>query len=285
MTENNIILNRFFTQRIFSNLLDNKSTSIYNNCVEKYVNLELRTEISNKDIISEVYNYMNKEYRNEYFYKNTLLNKLLLGRHSLNTTTALSEVPINRSKADFVLINGKAIVYEIKTELDTFDRLFSQLADYYKAFDHVSVVTSENNYAKVMDLLKDTNVGISILTRRNTISLRKEPVQDRGKLDFITMFKVLRRVEYEEIIMDYYGELPETNQFSYYKECFKYFKQIPINHSYEAMLVILKKRARVQIDAYDDIVPYELKSLAYFSKYTKEDYTKLDSFLKHNWEE
>lgn len=228
---------------------------------------------------------MNKEYRNEYFYKNTLLNKLLLGRHSLNTTTALSEVPINRSKADFVLINGKAIVYEIKTELDTFDRLFSQLADYYKAFDHVSVVTSENNYAKVMDLLKDTNVGISILTRRNTISLRKEPVQDRGKLDFITMFKVLRRVEYEEIIMDYYGELPETNQFSYYKECFKYFKQIPINHSYEAMLVILKKRARVQIDAYDDIVPYELKSLAYFSKYTKEDYTKLDSFLKHNWEE
>lgn len=50
---------------------------------------------------------MNKNHRNEYFYKNTLLNKLLLGVHKPTTTVALTEIPIAKSKADFVLINGK----------------------------------------------------------------------------------------------------------------------------------------------------------------------------------
>ncbi|MBU5889902.1 sce7726 family protein, partial [Vibrio cholerae O1] len=77
--------------------------------------------------------------RNEYFYKNTLLNKLLLGKHSLNTTTAITEIPINKSKADFILINGKAVVYEIKTGLDSFERLESQIEDYFKAFVNVYV--------------------------------------------------------------------------------------------------------------------------------------------------
>ena len=74
------------------------------------------------NIFEILYDRLKKEYRNEYFYKNTLLNKLLLGVHSTNTTTALAELPIGKAKADFVLINGKAVVYEIKTELDNFER-------------------------------------------------------------------------------------------------------------------------------------------------------------------
>ncbi len=63
--------------------------------------------------MKSLYNYL-KVYRNEYFYKNTILNKLLLGRHSINTTTALSEMPIGKSIADFILLNGKGVVDEIK---------------------------------------------------------------------------------------------------------------------------------------------------------------------------
>lgn len=46
-----------------------------------------------------------------------------------NTTTALTEIAIAKSKADFVLINGKAVVYEIKTELDNLERLSAQVDD------------------------------------------------------------------------------------------------------------------------------------------------------------
>ena len=83
-----------------------------------------------------------------------MLNKLLLGRHSINTTTALTQIPINKSKADFILINGKAVVYEIKTELDNFERLKNQINDYYKAFSHVCVVTCEEYYKKLIKILK-----------------------------------------------------------------------------------------------------------------------------------
>ena len=134
MKENNIILNRLFTQNVFFDMVSANNT-IYETVIQRFVN-----DPENKDneaLISEVYKFMSKSYRNEYFYQNTLLNKLLLGKHSINTTTALTQVPICKSKADFILINGKAVVYEIKTELDTFDRLNNQLRDYFKAFNYV----------------------------------------------------------------------------------------------------------------------------------------------------
>ncbi len=60
---------------------------------------------------------LSQSYRNEYFYKNTLLNKLLLGVHSINTT-ALTEVPVKY--ANQILFNKwKSCKHEIKTELDT----------------------------------------------------------------------------------------------------------------------------------------------------------------------
>lgn len=115
MAKNNTILNRFFTQNTFSDLIHFKDTSIYDAVIKRYINDP--EDKSNEMLISEIYSYMSDEYRNEYFYQNTLLNKLLLGKHSVNTTTALTQIPISKSKADFILINGKAVVYEIKTAL------------------------------------------------------------------------------------------------------------------------------------------------------------------------
>ncbi|RHW38153.1 hypothetical protein D1B31_15380 [Neobacillus notoginsengisoli] len=278
---NNIILNRFFTHNIFMDLINGKGNSLYNTCINRYLNNGV-SSINNEHLITKVYKYISKEYRNEYFFKNTLLNKLLLGRHSLNTTTALTEIPINKSKADFILINGKAIVYEIKTGLDTLDRLESQINDYYKAFNHVSVISCESNYDKLMEMFKDTNVGISILTEKNTISLRKKPVEDNTKLDYSVMFKILRKSEFENIILSYYGSLPVTTQVAYYKECFKFFAAIDKKEVYKFFITELKKRTITEKEEYKN-VPYELKFLVYFSKFKKGDYIKLNKFLERKW--
>ncbi|WP_273853116.1 sce7726 family protein [Guptibacillus spartinae] len=277
---NNMLLNRLFTRNIFMDLINENDNSLYSTCVERYVNNITSTK--NRALISEIYNYLKKEYRNEYYYKNTLLNKLLLGRHSLNTTTALSEIPINKSKADFVLINGKATVYEIKTELDTFDRLDSQLHDYYKAFNNVCVVTSESNYQKAKRMLEDTNVGICILTDRNTISTRQKPQEDNSKLDHTVLFKVLRKYEFENILLSHYGKLPVTSQVKYYKTCYKMFASIEIDLAYRYVIQQLKQRGFIEIDEYKS-VPYELKFMVYFSKYRKNDYLKLNNFLIKHW--
>ena len=123
------ILNKIFSRSTFRNCFDNGYDKTYSQVVRRYV--DNGTGKQNSELISQIYNVLREGYRNEYYYKNTLLNKLLLGIHSVNTTTALTEIPIAKSKADFVLINGKAVVYEIKTELDNFDRLENQINDYY----------------------------------------------------------------------------------------------------------------------------------------------------------
>lgn len=279
-TSNNSILGRLFTQSIFMDLINGQEISVYDTCVHRYLyNLNNK---NNEQLISKLYKYMEKKYRNEYFYKNTLLNKLLLGRHSLNTTTALSELPINKSKADFILINGKAVVYEIKTELDTFDRLNSQISDYYKAFNHLCVVTCESNYNKLQEILKDSNVGICVLTNRNTISTRKEPIEDNTNLDHSILFKILRKKEFECILLNYYGQLPQASQVKYYRECFQLFSEIDIHLAYKYFLEQLKRRANIEKEEFKKI-PYELRFLIYISGYRKNDYLKLFQFLNTTW--
>lgn len=280
MEANNMVLNRFFVRSTFSDLINSNENAIYYSTVKRY--LDDSESKQNRALISEIYGIIKKDYRNEYFYKNTLLNKLLLGKHSLTTTTALTEVPVKKAKADFVLINGKAVVYEIKTELDTFDRLDNQLNNYYKAFNNVCVVTCESNYERIEAILKNTDVGICILTDKNRISTRKEPVSNNTRLEYDTMFKILRKNEFEDILLDYYGELPITTQVNYYSECFSRFQSIQIDMVYQYMLRELKKRNRIVIEDYQR-VPYELKFLIYFSKFKKDDYFKLNKFLDNKF--
>lgn len=276
MNSNHLVLNRIFTQNTFTDLLRDQFNSAYYEVINRYV--EDNEIKSNRILISEIYQIMTRNYRNEYVYKNTLLNKLLIAKHSLKTTTALTEIPIGRSKADFILINGNAVVYEIKTELDSFDRLENQLSNYYRAFDHVCVVTCEDNFMKLADLLGDSPVGIYILTKRNSLSLRKEPSRNKSNLDAKIMFKILRKTEFEDIIKSHYGELPKVSQVNYYNQCYKLFKDIDVETAYDYMLKELKKRTTIEIEEYNNI-PYELKFLAYFGKYKKHDYQRLNAFL------
>ena len=161
---NSILLNRFFTRNTFKQVIDDGESPAYIAAIRRYI--VDPAEKTNGECISEIYQYLKKEYQNEYFYKNTLLNKLLLGIHSPRTTTALTEVPVGNSKADFILLNGKAVVYEIKTALDNFDRLDGQIEDYYKAFSRVVVVTSEKNFDSVQQKLQNSPTGICLLTKK-----------------------------------------------------------------------------------------------------------------------
>lgn len=276
MIGSNLVLNRLFTQYVFSDLIKNYHNNIYHTVVRKFVSND--TADKNGSLIYKIYKYMSKYYRNEYFYQNTILNKLLLGRHSLKTTTALTQIPINKSKADFILINGKAVVYEIKTELDSFDRLKNQIADYYKAFSYVCVVTCERNYEKINTLLSDSPVGICILTDNNTLSFRKEPKEYEEELNHNVIFKILHKSEFENVIKEFYGKLPKTTQVFYYGECFNSFSRIPISVAYKLSLRQLKNRNKVINDKFEE-VPYELRSLMYFYNATASDYARLERFL------
>lgn len=283
MDSNNVVLNRVFSRKTIRDLISGHRNPAYSAVVQQY--LGHTSAVTNRDIIHEIYDTIRRCHRNEYFYKNTLLTKLLLGRHSTNTTTALTEVQVEGSKADFVLINGRAVVYEIKTELDTLERLDGQIRNYYKAFTNVCVLTSESHYQRVEALLRSSpQVGICVLTDRGTISTKREPSEDVSQLDHRTMFKILRKSEYEYVLSEFFGTVPKCPPAHYYKECLRLFCQLNTKAAYNAFIKQLKKRVTLRDNDYVEYVPYELKFLVYFSNFKANDYRKLDSFLNEVWE-
>lgn len=106
--------------------------------------------------------------RSEYVYKAAIANNILIGRHSLNTASMLTEFRIGPSKADLVILNGTGTVYEIKSERDSLARLPSQLENYRKAFARTYVISGENHLDQIMDSVDDS-VGILSLERWNRI--------------------------------------------------------------------------------------------------------------------
>ncbi len=145
---NDLLLTRLFSQKMLAKLFLDKTAHIFTEAVLQYIkNPEVE---NNRTLLHQIYHYLSENYRNEYFYQNTLLNKLVLEPNGLNITIALTQIPISKSKADLILINEQATVYEIKTELDSLARLKHQVNDYYKSFDRVCVVASEKHCHKLL---------------------------------------------------------------------------------------------------------------------------------------
>lgn len=69
--------------------------------------------------------------------------------------TVLFEMPVLGSRVDVCRINGYSYAYEIKTELDTFNRLSKQISDYSCVFEYVCVVVPKSMYASVIKLVPD----------------------------------------------------------------------------------------------------------------------------------
>lgn len=275
--EGSLLLNRVFSRNTLRDILNHSFSSTYSEAVRHYV--RDYEDKDNGQLLSHIYALLRKQYRNEYYYKNTILNKLLLGVHKPTTATALTEVAVGRSKADFVLINGQATVYEIKTELDNLDRLEAQLTDYFKAFTRVSVLTSEGHLPALDKCLEHSPAGISVLTGKGTIRKIREPREYTEGLDKDAMFRILRKAEYEDILARLHGGSPNVSQFDYYKTCKHLYCQMETSSAHSEFVSALKKRSRIDTDLYNQ-VPYELKYLVYFSGFKPGDYARLHSFLQ-----
>ncbi|MGP1906800.1 sce7726 family protein [Metabacillus sp. JX24] len=264
---NNVYLNRFFSKKY---VMGNLFTEVFN------------AEVFNEELVNN-YNVLTKGYRNEFFFKNTLFNKLVLGKYSLNTTSAFSEVVVGKSKADFVLINrNKGMVYEIKTDLDNLERLVYQLEDYSAAFSEVYVVTSEKNYYPVYKAVKESNptVGIIVLTDKVCLSVRKKAIENDSSLNHEVLFKLLRKKEYEEILFLKFGCLPEVRPVQYFKTSLQWFKTLNIKEAQRLVFNQLRKRIVIEEDELLKGLPMPIRWLIYTGNFNhkelREIYDKLN---------
>ncbi|MFS8189169.1 sce7726 family protein [Rossellomorea marisflavi] len=252
----------------------------------EWFNRNTITKLTEKDIddnlVQQVhksrnlYKELETSYRNEFYYKNTLFNKFVLGTYSLNTTVALSEIEIDNSKADFAIFNkNDSFVVEIKTDLDTLDKLIYQIEDYYKVFSLVYVLTSENYYYQVYRIVKNTNVGIMVLTKRSTISIRKVATKDFSKLKHENLFRLLRKKEYEELIEEEFEEPPVVKPIFRYSVYLDIFRQLDANKSQKLVFSKVLRRKNSYDVEYLKRVPLELRWLVYQSNLNREKFERL----------
>lgn len=276
----NIELKKFFTKTMMSDLLSQKENNIFDCVVRRYIKNPVGKKY--EELISEIYTYIGKNYRTEYLYKNTLLNKLLFKRHDYMKTIALTELSIGNSKADFVMINGKGVVYEIKTELDNLDRIETQIEDYYKAFTEVVIVTYKDNIDKIISIVPEY-VGIMELTNREALKMIRQPQNMKLKLDYYTIFKILRKNEFEKILVNKRIELPEVIQFKYYKECYNLIKKVDIDKLQKDMLTQLKERMIIETVKLCITTPSELRFLTYFDSNLKVKSNDFEAIMKKTY--
>lgn len=193
------------------------------------------------DGLSDTYNYLKKFYRCEYIYKNEIANQLLLKYHNDNSATMLKEVNSHSCIADVIIINGSTVAYEIKTELDNFERLPNQVASFSKIYDQLNVVT---HYKAIpsLEALLPKNVGIMYLDDKGIIKSYKPAESNVELFDPTVSSLTLRQSELMIAHNKYEGPMPKMGTALIHRYCINWYQKLDLTISRKIFAESLKAR-------------------------------------------
>ncbi len=271
-------LSRLISNAGFKRLADQEDYKVYGRQLKKLLTkggVDIRDKCSVKDLLDFSYSHLLQEYRHEYIYKTSLLSSFILKNFSLKESVILNEFKIGKSKADVVLVNGSNKVFEIKTELDSPERLKTQIFDYYKAFSEVYIVTHhslQDKYLKIME----PQVGLMVFESDNSLAVARKSLPCSEYLDSTVMLKCLRKQEYLYVIQSLDGSVPSTTAVNLFKECLSIADRYPEIEVQKHFLAAIKSRIH-QDDSLvaADNVPDYLKFICYCLNFKENQYLSL----------
>lgn len=234
-----------------------------------------------QEIYDESYKLLCKHYPNEYVVKNIIANNILIGTHSMNTASMISELRVGSSKADCVIINGSSTCYEIKTKFDSLKRLADQLSSYIQAFDQTYVVAHEVHLEAILQIhSKNPTFGIMISNDRNSLS-KKIIAPKINSFNADVMFHTLRKEEYTDIIREITGKEPDFPSTELFGECKAVFCSLEQKEANEEFKRVLKKYRRND-DSFINTLPKSMKNLGISFNINKKDKLSITSSLLKN---
>ncbi len=235
-------LSKIFSPIVLNNLIKDNYSSYLS---ELFQNIDILKNIDQNITLGKffeyIFNLLKKHYRNEYIYKNSIVENILIKKHDLETTQMITEFRVGKSKADIVLLNGTSAVYEIKTEYDTLNRLDDQISSYETAFDLIYVVVPESYLGEMHSKLPD-KVGIILYSDQHFLTEIRNAKNNIENIKHEVLFKSLRKPEYLKIIKDNFGFIPDVPNTRIFDECQTLFHQIPITKLQFDFISILKLR-------------------------------------------
>jgi len=185
-----------------------------------------------------------RAHRDEYVYRAALMHKVLLGTHSLQTASAISEFRVGECKADLVILNGTSTVYEIKSERDSLARLTQQISAYVKIFSRVYVIAAEKH---VDAILRSTSpdVGVMALSRRYQISTLREAADRSADICCESLFHSLRTREAQLILEEMGVPVPSTPNTLLHAALKSEFKKLPPQELHQSFVGVLKRTRKL----------------------------------------
>ena len=179
------------------------------------------------DYLKYVYQILEKNYQNEYVFKNSFLNDWLISEIGHNNTKVFNEFRVGNAVADLVMFNGRSKVFEIKTEFDSTKRLNLQIENYSKAFNQIFLIVPESKLSVYSKFDKSIGlISFNNLEKAKRFTLQRDAITN-DEVDSETIMKVLHTNEYKSIVKSFYGELPIMTSFNQYNICNDLIKKIP----------------------------------------------------------
>lgn len=271
------VLARFFSAGVLKELARTGHSKVAANLIRHHHVLgDCDDNLSVGEFYDSIFDKLVQGYRHEYVYKNAIAEKILLGRYSLNSAFMLTEFRVDNCKADAVVLNGTSHVYEIKSEMDSYERIDRQLEAYRKVFDCITVVTTEKLYDTICERVP-SEIGVMVLAENKysfkTKNCRREAKTNKSNVVPSIIFESLQRREYTKIIKDVLGKtfdgVPNTK---IHKEAKAYFSKIPPEIAHQKMVEVLTNRRQVKnLSEFIFEVPHSLKAASISLRLTKDE--------------
>lgn len=193
-------------------------------------------------ILDEIYQLLATHYQCEYIFKNSVASAIRSHNRGFKNVVVMDEFRANECRADVVAVNGTSIAYEVKTDLDSLDKLPKQLDTYQTVFDEIWVVTTPTLSSKVMTMAP-LHVGIAVLGSNMRLKTTRKPTSNKQHVSPEHIFDCMRREEYVAALRHLTGIAPIVAPARMYTECKRIFRNLPPDTAHAAFVSAMKSRA------------------------------------------
>lgn len=182
-------------QQLYAQYSTLENISVLTNHLKSVIDSSFLSTMTDKNIHAIYNDIILKYYPNEICIKASFIKQVLMKGKSHVT---IFELPVGSSRADLCKINGTSVAYEIKTDLDNFNRLEKQINDYYKIFEEVYIICSESNMSNILTVIPETCGLYSYKQTKSgkyTFKLQKSAMKI-SQFDTTKQLEIIRKAEF-----------------------------------------------------------------------------------------
>ena len=243
--------------------------------------LQLGEPLTYMSYMGWVYRCLQKSYRNEYVYKNELINKYIIRKFGKTSSVAVNEFRVGDAIADLTLFNGESKCFEIKSDLDSPQRLSMQMASYQRVFEKCYILVSLESVNTYYDLVNDA-VGILSLRycRNGKISIQIEREAKRNEfVDVNVLMRSVRANEYRWMVKQAFGVLPDVSDFEMFEACKSKLRELPHDKLHKLFCEAVKTRKTKVRDLVDTTPMFRQMILS--MNMSRDNMLKLENVFNH----